>query len=67
MELLHVMHRSRASNKQLVGRMFLLQQSKYILTEDYPKLFSIFGNIFGIMVNLKSSSCQQCPTYGLYL
>ena len=42
MELLHVRHSSRASNKQLVAGMFLLHKSKYFLTEDNPKL-SIFG------------------------
>ena len=35
-----------ASNKQLVQGMFLLHKSKYFLTEDNPKLLSIFGNIF---------------------
>ena len=46
MELLHVRHSSRASNKQLVGGMFLLPKSKYFLTEDNPNLLSIFGNMF---------------------
>ena len=46
MELLHERHSSRASNKQLVGGMFPLHESKYFLTEDNPKLLSIFGNIF---------------------
>ena len=43
MELLHVRHSSRACNKQLVGGMFLLHKPKYFLTEDNPKLLSIFG------------------------
>ena len=46
MKLLHVRHSSRASNKQFVGGMFLLNKSKYFLTEDNPKLLSIFGDIF---------------------
>ena len=46
MELLHGRHSSRASNKQLVGGMFLLHQSKYFLTEDDHKLLPIFGSIF---------------------
>ena len=46
MELLHVRHSSRASNKQFEGGMFLLHKSKYFLPEDNPKLLSIFGNIF---------------------
>ena len=45
MELLHVRHSPRASNKQLVGGMFLLHNSKQFLTEDNPKLLSIFRNI----------------------
>ena len=39
MELLHVRHSSRASNKRLVGGMFLLYKSKYFLTEDSPKYY----------------------------
>ena len=48
MEFLHVRHSSRASNKQLVGGMFLLHKPKYFLTEDNPKSLSIFGNILTI-------------------
>ena len=50
MELLQVRHSSRASNKQLVGGMFLLHKSKYFLTEDNPKL-SILGNIYCVKAN----------------
>ena len=46
MERLHVRYSSRASNKQLVGGMFLLHKSKNFLTEDKLKELSIFGNIF---------------------
>ena len=46
MERLHERHSSRPSNKQMVGRMFLLHKSKYFLTEDKLKELSIFGNIF---------------------
>ena len=44
MELLHVRRSSRAFNKKMVGGMFLLHKSKNFLTEDNPKLLSIFGN-----------------------
>ena len=44
MELLHVRRISRSFNKKLVGGMFLLHKSKKFLTEDNPKLLSIFGN-----------------------
>ena len=39
-------HSSRASNKQLVGGMFFLHKSNYLLTGDKPQSLSIFGNIF---------------------
>ena len=51
MELLHERHSPRASNKQLVGGMFLLHNSKQFLTEDNPKLLSIFRNIYCIKAN----------------
>ena len=53
MELLHVRHSSRASNKQLVGGILLLHKSKYFLTEDNPKNLSIFGKIFIISKTTK--------------
>ena len=39
MELLHVRHSSRASNKRLVGEMFLLHKSKNFSTEDGSKYY----------------------------
>ena len=46
MELLHIRHSLRASNKQLLGGMLLLHKSKYFLTENNPNLLPILGNIF---------------------
>ena len=54
MELLHLRDSSRASNKQQVRGMFLLHKCKHFLTEDSPKLLSIFGGKFMMSKSTKT-------------